>query len=247
MDVLTIPADTIASGTAAADGWTMHPSKFSVIRAVTRRLVPYLIEATVIPTVLFYVMLGMTGALRWALIAALIWSYSAVARRLFGRQPIPGLLVLATLGISLRTVIYLLSNNSFIYFVQPILRTVVTATVFAASVLVGRPLIARFAADFCPLEPEVLERPAIQRLFRRLTYLWAAVNALIAAVSLTLLLTVPVPVFVGAAAVSAWVITCTGVVFTVSDAVCTARNEGLATAVGPNGNLQAYAMAPVTA
>ena len=151
MDVLTIPADV-----GAPDGWTLHPSKFSVIRAVTRRLVPYLIEATLIPTVLFYVMLAMTGALRWALIGALIWSYSAVARRIFGRQQVPGLLVLATLGISVRTVIYLLSNNSFVYFVQPILRTVVTAAVFAVSVLVGRPLIARFAADFCPLEPEVL-------------------------------------------------------------------------------------------
>ena len=57
----------------------------------------------------------------------------------------------------------------------------------------------------------------------------------------------PVPVFVGAAMVSAWIITCTGVVLTVSDAVRTARNEGLATAVGPNGNLQAYVMAPATA
>ena len=89
----------------------------------------------------------------------------------------PGLLVLASLGITVRTVIYLFSNNSFVYFVQPILRTVVTSAVFALSVLVGRPLIARFAADFCPLEPEVQDRPAIQRLFRRLTYLWAAVNA----------------------------------------------------------------------
>ena len=73
--------------------------------------------------------------------------------------------------------------------------------------LVGRPLITRFAADFCPLSPDVQIRPAVVQLFRRLTYLWAAVNAMAAAVSLTLLLTVPVAVFVGTATVSAWVIT----------------------------------------
>ena len=55
------------------------------------------------------------------------------------------------------------------------------------------------------------------------------------------------PVFVGTATVSAWIITCTGVVLTVSDAVRTARAEGLATAVGPNGNLQAYVMVPAAA
>jgi hypothetical protein len=47
-------------------------------------------------------------------------------------------------------------------------------------------------------------------------------------------------VFVGVATVSAWVVTCTGVVLTVSDSVRTARLEGLATAVAPNGRLHAY-------
>jgi Protein of unknown function (DUF3159) len=239
-------ATTIPLFEPADVAWRMNPSKVSVVRAVGRRMVPYLVEATLIPTALFYVFL-ITFELKWAIVAALVWTYAAMGRRIVTGSPISGLLVLATLGISVRTVIYLLSGSSFVYFFQPIMRTVATAAVFALSVCIGRPLIARFAADFCPLEPEVLERPAIQRLFRRLTYLWAAVNALIAAISLTLLLTVPVPVFVGAAAVSAWIVTCAGVVLTVSDAVHTARNEGLATAVGPNGTMQAYAMVPAAA
>ncbi len=148
--------------------------------------------------------------------------------------------MLATLGISVRTVIYLLSSSSFVYFLQPILRTVATSAVFAASVLIGQPLIARFARDFCPLTADVENRPAIVDLFRRLTYLWAAVNALVAGATLALLLTVPVAVFVGTATATAWILTCSGVVLTVSDAVRTARSEGLATAVGPNGTLRAY-------
>jgi hypothetical protein len=42
----------------------LHPSKLSVVAAVTRRLVPYLIEATLIPTLLFYAFL-ITLDLRW--------------------------------------------------------------------------------------------------------------------------------------------------------------------------------------
>jgi uncharacterized membrane protein len=219
--------------------WRMHPSKFSVVGAVTRRLVPYLIEATLVPTLLFYAFL-ITLNLRWGIVAALGWCYAAVGRRLVGRRPIPGLLVLGCLGITVRTVIYLLSGNAFVYFVQPILRTVVTAATFGISVAIGRPLITRFASDFCPLSEDVQARPAIVQLFRRLTYLWAGVNAVAAAVSLTLLLTVPTAVFVGTATVAAWTITCTGVILTVSDSVRTARAEGLTTAIEPDGSLRAY-------
>jgi hypothetical protein len=219
----------------------MHPSKLSVVRAVGRRLVPYLIESTLIPTILFYLSLLLFG-LRWAFVAALGWTYAAVVRRVVGRRPVPALLLLACLGITMRTVVYLLSGNAFVYFVQPILRTLGTAAVFAMSVVIGRPLIARFASDFCGLTPDVRDRPAIVDLFRRLTYLWAGVNLVAALVTLTLLLTVSTPVFVGTATVAAWIITCSGVVLTVSDAVRTARSEGLATAVGANGSLRAYAL-----
>ena len=219
----------------------MYPSKLSVVGAVTRRLVPYLIEATLVPTVLFYAFL-ITLDLKWGIVAALGWCYAAVARRLVGRRPVPGLLVLGCLGITVRTAIYLLSGNAFVYFVQPILRTLVTAATFGVSVGVGRPLIARFASDFCPLSEELQARPAFVQLFRRLTYLWAGVNAAAAAVSLTLLLTVPTTVFVGTATVAAWAITCTGVVLTVSDSVRTARSEGVTAAIGPKGSLRAYAI-----
>ena len=232
-------ATTIRSLGPADVAWRTNPSKLSVVTAVGRRMVPYLIEATLIPTVLFYVVF-ITFELKWAIVAALGWTYAALGRRIVTGRPIPGLLVLATLGISVRTVIYLLSGNDFVYFLQPIMRTVATAVAFALSVCVDRPLIARFAADFCPLSPDVQIRPAIVQLFRRLTYLWAGVNAVAAAATLTLLLTVPVAVFVGTAMVSAWVITCSGVVLTVSDSVRTARREGLHTAVAPNGRLHAY-------
>jgi hypothetical protein len=131
-----------------------------------------------------------------------------------------------------------------VYFVQPILRTGATAGCLAASAFIGRPLIARFASDFCPLAPDVEERPGIVQLFRHLTLLWAGVNLVAALVSLTLLLTVSTTVFVGTATVSAWIITGTGVVATVVASVRAARREGLATAVASNGSLRAFIPAP---
>jgi hypothetical protein len=157
---------------------------------------------------------------------------------------VPALLILATLGITVRTIVYLLSSNDFVYFVQPILRTTLTGLMFAGSVALGRPLIARFANDFCPLSPDVRVRPGILRLFKRLTILWAGVNGLAAASSLVLLLTVPVSVFVVTAAVSAWIVTCSGVVMTVADSVTTARREGLITALSPDGRLYAATVHP---
>jgi hypothetical protein len=224
----------------------MRPSRRRVVGAVARRLLPYLVEATVIPTALFYVLL-LVGDMRAALAGALAWSYGAVVRRAVRGRPVPGLLILATIGITVRTIVYLLSNNDFVYFVGPILRTTVTGLVFAASVAFGRPLIARFAGDFCPLAPDVSVRPGVVRLFTRLTILWATVNALAAASSLVLLLTVPVAVFVVTAAVSAWIVTCAGVVLTVVDSVTTARREGLVTAVSPDGRLYAATAHPSTA
>jgi hypothetical protein len=212
-----------------------------VVAAVGRRLVPYVIEATLIPTLLFYTCLAIAD-LRWAIAAALAWSYGAVLRRLLTGQAIPGLLLLGCLGVTVKTAVFLCNDNTFVYFVQPVLRTLLTAGGLALSVLLGKPLIARFASDFCSLSPEVQARDAIARLFRRLTYLWAGVNLAAATVSFVLLLTLPTAAFVGTATLAAWIITGAGVVCTVIDAVGTARAEGLATAVGPNGSLRAYVL-----
>jgi Protein of unknown function (DUF3159) len=219
--------------------WRANPTKSSIVGAVLRRLVPYLVEATIIPTALFYIGLVTFGFV-WGIVAAASWTYISVIRRLARRRPIPGLLMLATLGISLRMTLYLLNDNAFAYFVQPIARTLATALFFAISAAVGKPLVARFAADFCAFETDVRERPAIVSLFRRLTFLWAGAQATIAVINLTLLLTVPLSVFVGTASATASIVMCAGVVFTVSDAMRTARTDGLRTAVAKGGRLHAY-------
>jgi uncharacterized membrane protein len=233
----------VRSDTEASDAWTFHPRKRSIIAAIAKQLTPHLIEATLIPTVLFYVLLATCG-LRWALVVALVWAYIAIGRRVIKGRRMPAILILATVGITLRAIVYLCNHNAFVYFLQPILGTSVTAAILLLSIPLGRPLIARFAADFCPLHPDVKERPEVTRLFRRLTFLWAGVNATVAGVSLILLLTVPVSVFVGMKMLIAWSVTCTGIVLSVSDAVRTARGSGLSTALSPDGGLHAFVPVP---
>jgi intracellular septation protein A len=161
---------------------------------MARHALPHLIEATFIPLILFYTFLWTAGV--WgALVAALVWSYAAVIRRAVTGQRIPGILVLGTLGITARTIA---SGSVFIYVLQPSLTTVVVAGAFLLSVPAGRPLAERLAHDFVPLDPQILGLPSVQRVFIRITLLWAFVNLANAIVSIALLMSQDVGTFVAA-------------------------------------------------
>jgi hypothetical protein len=220
-----------------------NPTRRLVMVAVLRRLWPCLLEATLIPTALCYVGLLLNG-LGLGIAAASIWTYLAVGRRIASGRPVSGLLVLATLGLSVRVAMYVLNDNAFVYFVQPVARSSATAVLFALSAILGRPFVARFARDFCSFTSDVEARPAIEALFRRLTYLWASAQAAIAVINMTLLLTVPVKVFIGTAAASAWVIMGVGTALTVADSVRTTRDDGLRTVIADGGRLHAYVAGP---
>jgi hypothetical protein len=214
------------------------PSPLSVLTAVVRRLAPQMIEATLIPSALCFAA-TLTVGLTWGVVAAATWIVVSITRRIACRAQVSALLVVATVGLSVRVGVYLLNENDFVYFVQPVMRTVATAVLFASSAVLGRPLVARFAHDFCSFDADVGSRPAIAALFRRLTYLWAGAQAVTAGVTLTLLLTVPVEVFIGAAAGATWLIIATCVVATVVDAVRTTRNDGIHTTIATGGRLHA--------
>lgn len=216
----------------------LNPTGPAVALAVLRRLAPQLVEATLIPSALCYLGLWTFG-LTWGIVAAGIWALSMGARRIARGRALSGLLIVALVGLSVRGVVYLLGQNEFVYFAQPIVRTVAMALVFACSAFVGRPLVARFASDFCSFESAIGQRPAIVSLFRRLTYLWAFSQALVAGITLTLLLTVPVNVFIGTAAGATWVIVIVSILVTVADAVHTTRNDGLHTGVF-GGHIHAF-------
>lgn len=200
-------------------------SKLSVFWKVVRRSGPHLLEASLIPTALFYCCLVLAG-LGAAFAAALLWTYAALVCRLIRRRPVPPLLVLGVVGITVRTTIAVLSGSSFIYFAQPIAGSLVMAGIFLVSVVIGRPMVERLALEFWPLTPEMLARPAVSHLLRGLTFLWAGVNLAIGATMLTMLLYLPLATFVAVKQVVSLVITGTGVAVTIDRSVRTARREG---------------------
>lgn len=197
-----------------------------ILLGLGRRSLPHLLEATLIPTVLFYILLVTVGP-GAAMVAVLCWTYVAVARRVARGTPIPSILVLATIGMSVRTLIGLVSGSTFAYFVQPIATTVVLAGVFAGSVMIGRPVIGRFASDFCQLAPEITDRPRVVRLFRDLTWLWAGVHIVTSAATFGMLISLPTATYVALKTVACLSITVGAIALTVSCSIRTARTENL--------------------
>lgn len=172
-----------------------HALEIPRLRTLARHALPHLLEATLLPAALFYVMLRTTGV-SGALAAGLAWSYAAIGRRLVRRERIPGVLVIGALGITARTVLAIATGSTVVYFLQPTLTTMVVATAFLASVPSRQPLAERLAADFCPLPDTVLRWAPMRRFFRRISLLWGGVQLANAGLTAWLLLTQPLTTFV---------------------------------------------------
>lgn len=212
--------------TAPSDTETPVLSKRQVAVAVARRGGPKMLEATIIPGVLFYASLRWSGV-GLAYLTAVGWLYACLVRRCVLRHRIPALLVIGAVGITVRTLVAVWTGSTFVYFVQPVAVTVATGCVFGASLVVGQPLIGRFAGDFWLVTPEVAANRAVLSLFRGLTALWAAVNIVTAAITLVLLITLPVTTFVVVKQVSGIAVTIAAIYLTIRWSHRTACREGI--------------------
>ena len=79
---------------------------------------------------------------------------------------------------TVRTGFPLARGNTFVYFGQPVFADATVAAIFLGSLLTARPIGARLAPDFYPIDAPLAARPRIRRLFRRLTLLWGLVMGL---------------------------------------------------------------------
>ena len=153
---------------------------------VARHAIPRVIEGTIVPLALFLIGLRVIGV--WgAMFAGLGFVYAAILVRLVARRPVPGILAIGAVTLTVRTIIAVLSHSSVVYFLQPSLGTIAVSAAFLLSVPFGRPLAARLAADFCPLSREVHGNQHVRAFFRRISLLWAAAQAANAGLTLWLL------------------------------------------------------------
>lgn len=141
---------------------------------VASRTAVSLTVACVIPAVLIYASL-VAFSLATAVLVALAWTCGVIGWRwATGRRP-SALLFLSVTIMAVRTGFTLATGNSYVYFIQPVFADALVAIMFLGSLLVGRPVVARLAADFYPMARSMASRPGIRRLFRRLTLMWALV------------------------------------------------------------------------
>jgi len=185
-----------------------------------------LLGANIIPGALFYLCL-VTMNVWAALVAALAWCYGAMGWRLATRRRMSGLLVLAVIGLTAKTALTFASGDTFIYFVQPAINNGVIAAVSLLSLATARPVVARLAADFYPMNEDLAKRPRVQQLFWRLTLLWALVCLVKAVATVWLLQSQTLSSFVLLKTVGFPVVTVLAVAVTVAAAVRVARTEGL--------------------
>jgi hypothetical protein len=187
---------------------------------------PGIIEASLVPSAIFAIVTGAFGATT-AMLAVLVWGFATILRRVLTGRPIPSVLVLAMFGLTVKTLVGVVSGSTFAYFLQPIATTAAIGAVFFGSVLIGRPVIARIAHDFCPISPEVASRPSVVRLFAGLTVLWATVQLVNAGATLGMLFSLPTTLFVVLKPATSLLISAAAVTVTVCWALRTARREEL--------------------
>jgi hypothetical protein len=212
-------------------------------RAFVRHALPALIESTIGPGALFYLVL-VTAGFHGAVLAALGWSYLAAARRLYRRERLPGLLVLGIVLVSIRTFAAFATGSAFVYFIQPTMGTFVVAVVFLVTAVAGRPLVERLAHDFCPLDPELMKRPFLRKFFLRVSWLWSVVLTTNAAFVLLLLLRTSVRAFVVERALVSTALTAGGIVLSVLWFVRAMRQHGIVVRFSGALHQVAHASAP---
>jgi intracellular septation protein A len=142
--------------------------------ALLRRGAQHLLESTLVPLGLFYLVFTITG-LKGALFAALGWSLLALARRVVLRKDIPAVLLLTTGLLCVRTLVGYLTGSVFLYFLQPTVQNFVFAAVLLLTLPLDRPLLAKLADDFCAFPTIITAHPHVRRFFRRVSLLWALV------------------------------------------------------------------------
>jgi uncharacterized membrane protein YwzB len=205
---------------------TAHrPSLPSVLRRVGLSLT----IACAIPAGLFLASYEAFGV--WpAILVALTWSYGAIAWRAVTGRRTSGLLVLTATVLTGRTVIALIAQSTFLYFLQPIITDGVVAAAFLLSLATARPMVARLAGDFYPMDAELSLRPRIRRLFWHLTAMWAVVGLVKAVMMFWALNSLSLDTFVLVKSISMPATNLLTVTATVGAALLVARKEGL---VGP--------------
>ncbi|WP_433868652.1 VC0807 family protein [Saccharopolyspora sp. CA-218241] len=134
----------------------------------------HLVETVLAPLLLFYALFQVTD-FTGGLLAALGWVVAALVFRFSIGAKIPMVLWLTAAVLVVRTGLGFATGSTFVYFLEPSVQNFLLAAALLVSVPFERTFLAKLAADFCVLPPELTGHVRVQRFFRRVSLLWALV------------------------------------------------------------------------
>jgi hypothetical protein len=202
------------------------PSERPHFKAIVRHLSISILMANVVPGVLFYLCM-VFGNIWLALTVGLLWCYGSIAWRLSTKRRASGLLLLTVVGLTAKTIFALASGSTFFYFLQPAITDGVIAALFLSSLTTARPVVARLAGDFFPMDADIAQRPRIRKLFWNLTLFWAVICLGKSVVTLWMLESFSTVRFVELKGLFIMATILTGTAITVATAFRVAKSEGL--------------------
>ena len=199
--------------------------------SIVRRVALSLLIACVVPISVFYVFRDGRPRDRYG--GGATWSYGAIAWRALTGRRASGLLILTAVVLTGRTAIALAADSGYLYFLQPIISDNVVGAAFLLSLSSARPMVARLAGDFYPMDHELHLRPRVRRLFKTLTVMWARLCLGKAMVMLWVLESQSLETFVPVQSISTPTLNGLAAAATIGLAVLVARKEGLLAHPGP--------------
>jgi hypothetical protein len=140
-------------------------------RAIAVHAMRTVLFVSVIPMGVFYATLSLFG-LSAAILVTTGWYYAGLLVRLIRRRPVVGAALLGAGLMTVRAAVAFWTSSAYLFFLQSVAGTMMTATSFAVTALAGRPLIERLTHDFVPVPPALSERLHATRFFGYTSLLW---------------------------------------------------------------------------
>lgn len=159
-----------------------------------RSIVWSLAEAAGLPFAAYLIGDAVAGS-SVGLLAGLGTAWLVVAVRKLVTRTVPGLLLISAIALTLQTALVFATGQEWIYLLQFPLAKLVLSLLFARSAPTEHPLIGRMAAEMTCLRHNCAKNTGLHRYFKRATWLWAGIFALLAAVFAPLVALEPIPVF----------------------------------------------------
>ncbi|MFC4913973.1 VC0807 family protein [Actinomadura gamaensis] len=179
----------------AADGHACgHSFELPRLGILLRQAAPRFVEGVIAPVAVFYAAFALWG-LNGGLVAAVGWVYGGLAWRYARGHGVPGMLLLAAVGVTVRAGLAAATHSPVLYFLQPTLGTLMVSGSFLVSVPLRRPLAQKIATDLVPMPEAFLRHVRVRRFFSRVSLLWASVFLANAALSLWMLFSQSIAVF----------------------------------------------------